>query len=137
MQKIDIPQEKNSTLNGQQKVMYAPNDNGKFEKFNYGSDVEEYATKLAVKEYENLMSKSLEDIKNDISSPIEYFMYKNRMDLPTLASVVGMFQFRVKRHLRANIFKKLDDKMIQRYADAFQISLKALKDLEDLEGQKV
>jgi len=127
MKKIEIPQEENSTLNGQQKVMYAPDENGKFEKYNYGSNIEEYATKLAVQEYEELMAQSLIDIKNNISSPIVYFMYKNRMDIPTLASVVGMFQFRMKRHLKADIFKKLNDKLLQRYADAFQITIEELK----------
>ena len=127
MAKIDIPQENNATLNGQQKVMYAPNNNGQFERFNYGSDVEEYATKLAVEEYEILMKESLEKIEQNISSPIEYFMYKNRMDLPTLASIVDMFSFRVKRHLRADIFKKLNDKMLNRYANAFNITLEDLK----------
>jgi len=127
MDKIDIPQEENSTLNGQQKVMYAPNDNGDFQTFNYGSDVEEYATKLAVEEYEILMAQSLKDIKANISSPIEYYMHKNRMDIPTLASVVGMFSFRVKRHLKADIYKKLNDKILNKYAFAFQIELKELK----------
>ena len=127
MAKIDIPQENNATLNGQQKVMYAPNNNGQFERFNYGSDVEEYATKLAVEEYEILMKESLEKIEQNISSPIEYFMYKNRMDLPTLASIVDMFSFSVKRHLRADIFKKLNDKMLNRYANAFNITLEDLK----------
>jgi hypothetical protein len=127
MTKIDIPQEENSTLNGQQKVMYAPNTNGEFQTFNYGSEVEEYATKLAVEEYEILMAQSLKDIKRNISSPIEYYMFKNRMDLPTLASAVDMFAFRVKRHLRADIYKKLNDKMLNKYAFAFQIELEELK----------
>ncbi len=127
MEKIDIPQEENSTLGGIKKVMYAPNDNGEFEKFNYGSEVEEYATKLAVEEYIILMEKAKEQIKNNQSSPIEYFMYKNRMDLPTLASVVDMFQFRVKRHLKADIFNKLNDKMLKKYANAFGITIDDLK----------
>jgi hypothetical protein len=127
MAKIDIPQESNSTLNGKRKVMYAPNDDGEFERFNYGSSVEEYATKLAVEEYEILMEKSL---KNPDSSPIEYFMYKNRMDMPTLASIVGMFQIRVKRHLKMSIFKKLNDKMLEKYASAFHTTIDELKGLK-------
>jgi len=127
MEKIDIPQEENKTLNGQQKVMYAPNDSGEFQTFNYGSSVEEYATSLAVNEYDELMEKSKEDIKNKISSPIEYFMYKNRMDIPTLASIVSIFSFNVKRHLKYNTFQKLSDKKLTKYAQAFQIELEELK----------
>ncbi len=128
MKKIDIPQEENSTLNGVKKVMYAPNDEGEFIRVNYGSKVEEYATKLAVNEYEVLQEEVLVKIKKGISSPIEYFMYKNRMDLSTLASIIGLFKFRVKRHLKASNFKKLNDKLLNKYALAFNITIEDLKE---------
>lgn len=131
MKQVKIPKEQNSTLEGIQKVMYAPNENGEFERFNYGSNIEEYATKLAVEEYELLKEQALIDIKANISSPIAYYMYENRMDIPTLASVTGFFQFRVKRHLKAKHFKKLNDKILQRYADAFQIKLEMLKEFKE------
>jgi hypothetical protein len=131
MKQIKIPQEENSTLDGHQKVMYAPNENGKFQTFNYGSNVEEYATKLAVEEYEILQKECLENIKKNISSPIEYFMYKNRMDIPTLASVVGFFQFRVKRHLKAKNFVRLNNKILQKYCDVFDITIDELKGFEN------
>ena len=100
MKKIEVPQENNSTLNGQKKVMYGTNKSGEFQRINYASSVEEFATITAVEEYEELHKVCLEDIKIDIASPIKYFMYRNRMDLPTLTSVVGIFSFRVKRHLK-------------------------------------
>lgn len=128
MKKIEIPQEKNSTLNGQRKVMYGTNESGEFQRINYASSVEEFATITAVKEYEELEKESLEEIKKDISSPIKYFMYKNRMDLATLSSGVEMFSFRVKRHLKMKHFKKLNDKILQKYADVFNIEIKKLKD---------
>ena len=55
-------------------------------------------------------------------------MYKNRMDLPTLTSATGLFQFRVKRHLRANIFKKLNNRLLDKYAFAFNIIIEELKE---------
>jgi len=127
MKQIKIPQEQNSTLDGHQKVMYAPSSNGKFQTYNYGSNIEEYATKLAVEEYEILQKECLKNIQNNISSPIEYYMYQHRMDIPTLASVVGFFQFRVKRHLKAKYFKKLNDKILQKYSDVFDITIDDLK----------
>ena len=130
MEKIDIPQEKNSTLDGSQKVMYATSENGEFQRVNYGSSVEEFATKVAVEEYEILKKESLKNIESGLSSPIEYYMYENRMDLPTLASVVGMFQFRVKRHLTMKVFKKMNDKLLSKYSEAFNITLEELKDFK-------
>lgn len=125
---IEIPKERNATLNGMEKVMYAKNDQGEFERFNYGSSVEEFATQVAVEEYETLKQECLERIKQGISSPIEYFMYENRMDLPTLASAVGMFQWRVKRHLKMSVFQTMSDALLLRYADAFSLDLFYLKD---------
>lgn len=128
MKKIEVPQENNSTLNGQRKVMYGTDENGEFQRINYASSVEEFATITAVQEYKELEKECLEDIKNNIASPIKYFMYKNRMDLPTLSSVVDMFSFRVKRHLRMEIFRKLNDKILEKYAKAFGIKIEELKD---------
>jgi len=130
MEKIEVPQEENKTLDGIKKVMYTTDNDGKFKTANYGSSVEEFATQVAVEEYEVLKQESLENIKKGLSSPIEYFMFDNRMDLPTLASVVGMFQFRVKRHLKMNNFKKLNDKILSKYAQAFNIKIEELKDFK-------
>lgn len=128
MKKIEIPQENNSTLNGQKKVMYGTNESGEFQRINYGSSIEEFATITAVEEYKELEKECLEDIKKDLASPVKYFMYKNRMDLPTLTSVVDMFSFRVKRHLKMKYFKKLNNKILQKYANAFAIKIEELKD---------
>lgn len=125
---IEIPKERNATLDGMEKVMYAKNEQGEFERFNYGSSVEEFATQVAVEEYETLKQECLARIKQGISSPIEYFMYENRMDLPTLASAVGMFQWRVKRHLKMSVFQTMSDALLLRYADAFSLDLFYLKD---------
>ncbi len=130
MDKINIPLEENTTLDGQKKVMYAKNGDGDFHRVNYGSSIEEFATRTAVEEYENLKKESLDNIKKGLSSPIEYFMYENRMDIPTLASIVGMFQFRVKRHLKMNVFKKMNDKLLEKYAQAFNINIDELKDFK-------
>ena len=125
---IEIPKEKNATLDGIQKVMYAKNEQGEFERYNYGSSVEEFATQVAVEEYELLKQECLARIKQGLSSPIEYFMYENRMDLPTLASAVGMFQWRVKRHLKMSVFQTMSDALLLRYADVFSLDLFYLKD---------
>jgi len=125
---IEIPHEPNATLDGIQKVMYAKNEQGEFERYNYGSSVEEFATQVAVEEYELLKQECLERIKQGLSSPIEYFMYENRMDLPTLSSAVGMFQWRVKRHLKMSVFQTMSDALLLRYADVFSLDLFYLKD---------
>lgn len=130
MKEIEVPKEENKTLNGMQKVMYTKDSQGDFITENYGSNIEEFATKAAVDEYELLKEEALLNIKNGISSPICFFMYENRMDLPTLSSMVGMFAFRVKRHLQMKHFKKLNEKLLQKYAEVFNISIDELRNFK-------
>lgn len=128
MEEIKVPKEDNSTLNGMQKVMYTKDSSGDFVRENYGSNIEEFATQTAVDEYELLKEEALINISKGISSPICFYMYENRMDLPTLSSMVDMFSFRVKRHLQMKHFKKLNEKILGKYALVFSISIEELKD---------
>ncbi len=129
-QTIEVPHEVNSTLDGVQKVMYAKNTQGGFERFNYGSAVEEFATKTAIEEYNLLEEECLSDIRKGIVSPIKYFMYKNRMDLETLASAIGRFQFLVKRDFSSKVFSKMDDKLLLKYAEVFNITPDELRNFQ-------
>lgn len=126
--RISVPQEPNATLEGIQKVMYATDEQGSFRKYTYGSSVEEFATKAAVTEYELQTQEALEQLRQGGASPILYFMYANRMDIPTLASAVGFFTFRVKRHLRMKHFVRLNDATLSKYATLFNLSVQELKE---------
>lgn len=128
MEEIKVPKEDNATLNGMQKVMYTTDSSGDFVRENYGSNIEEFATQTAVDEYELLKEEALLNISKGISSPICFYMYENRMDLPTLSSMVDMFSFRVKRHLQMKYFKKLNEKILSKYALVFNISIEELRD---------
>lgn len=131
MKEIEVPKQNNSTLDGMQKVMYTKDDKGSFITENYGSNIEEFATQTAVDEYELLKKESLISIQKGEASPILYFMYENRMDLPTLSSMVGMFQFRVKRHLKMNNFIKLNNKILSKYTEVFDISMEQLRNFKN------
>jgi len=133
MNKDEVPQDK-KIIHGQDnslvKVLYVTDKSGNYE-----------TTKYAGWEAENLaMSQAWEDIDEKIEatrqrviagelSPIAYYMEKSLMDLPTLAQYVGYWKFRVKRHLRMPVFKKMSEKQIGRYASVFNISADQLKQI--------
>ncbi|MNY64298.1 hypothetical protein D3C86_2013870 [compost metagenome] len=52
------------------------------------------------------------------------------MDLTILASYVGLWKWRVKRHFKPEVFAKLNDKILKKYADAFDISVAELKNIK-------
>lgn len=60
-------------------------------------------------------------------SPIAYYMEVHRMDLPLLASYVGIHRWFVKRHFQPKRFGKLSDKTLRKYADVFGITVAQLK----------
>lgn len=126
-----------------------PQDKGRFEALNmrelcYATDEEgNYKTALSAgwKPKEIALDTALEDIKErteearkavatGTTSPIAYFMELNKMDLPVLAGYVGMWQWRVKRHFKPSVFSKMSDRLLAKYADAFNISIEELKNFK-------
>jgi hypothetical protein len=57
-------------------------------------------------------------------------MEVSKMDLGILASYVGFWKWRVKRHFKPSVFSKLSNKILQKYADAFDISVDELKNFK-------
>ena len=62
-------------------------------------------------------------------SPISYYMQRSLTDIKTLSQYVGIPKWRIKRHLNPAKFNKLNNKLLQKYADFFAISIAELKDI--------
>ncbi|GAB1259177.1 hypothetical protein [Aurantivibrio plasticivorans] len=130
MKKNDVPQDSVSTYAGQRKLFYATDDKGNYLGVqSSGWEVEGEATKEAIREIESDCFRAWQQAQQGISSPLEYHMYNNRMDLPMLAQTVGMFQWRVKRHFKPSVFNTLPDKTLTRYGDALGLELSQLKSI--------
>ncbi len=71
-------------------------------------------------------------IKGEIS-PIAYYMEKCISDVKTLAKYVGLPAWKVKRHLKVKVFNRLNNEILRRYAEFFEISVEELKDIKHLE----
>ncbi|GEJ46552.1 hypothetical protein CRS_31600 [Chryseobacterium sp. ON_d1] len=92
------------------------------------------AKKAALDESMELIYERIEEAKQNVAnntvSPIVYFMELNKMDIGVLASYVGMWQWRVKRHFKPKIFNTLSETTLKKYADAFGISVDELKNFD-------
>ena len=62
-----------------------------------------------------------------VASPIVYFMERSKMDWGILASYVGQWAWFIKRHAKPSVFNKLSDRTLQKYAEAFGITVEELK----------
>jgi hypothetical protein len=66
------------------------------------------------------------------ASPISYYMSLNLFETRLLSRYVGMCHWRVKRHLRPEIFRKLPDRILARYVRVFVLpSIDALRTLPE------
>ena len=54
-------------------------------------------------------------------SPVAYYMEKILMEVPMLAAYMDISKWRVKRHMRSSVFKKLKPEILEKYAAIFGI----------------
>ncbi len=127
METANVPQQDISTYSGNKKAMYATQENGEYTTVaSTGWSVEEEVTKQALQELERLADNAWQAVCSGTFSPLYFHMYNRRMDLPTLAQSTGFFQWRVKRHFKPAIFRKLPVKTMTRYSDALGLSCEIL-----------
>jgi hypothetical protein len=127
MRERDVPQEGNATLGGLRKAVYAVADDGKLRMvLSRGWEAEEIVTRQAVEELEHRADQARARALAGKSSPLEYHMYRARMDLALLSQVTGLWRWRIRRHLRPAVFARLPVRLRRRYAEAFGVSLEAL-----------
>jgi len=127
MRERDVPQEGNRSLAGHRKAVYAVADNGKLRLVpSRGWEVEEIVTRQAVEDLERRAEEARARVLAGESSPLEYHMYRARMDLELLSQTTGLWRWRVRRHLRPAAFARLPLALQRRYAEALGVSVEAL-----------
>lgn len=118
MDRKDVPQDSNATLNGARKVVYAVDEDGQYKIVpTTGWVVEEVMTSMAVDHYLELAQMALSRVKQGEVSSLEYHMYASRFNIATLAQATEQFQWRVRRHLKQPI-EKMKPKTLHLYAEA-------------------
>lgn len=131
MKKKEVPQDKSNleTANFRE-LCYAVDENGEYTTENSsGWEPKTVALSNAIED----INERIEDAKNRViegeTSPIEYYMELHKMDVGILASYVGLWQWRVKRHFKPSVFKKLSNKTLKKYAEVFEISVEELQNI--------
>jgi len=130
MKKDAVPQQVSSTYGGQRKLFYAVDDDGAYSGIqSSGWEPETTATLAAVAELERLRNDAWQRARDGATSPLEFHMYQRRMDITTLAQVTGLWRWRIRRHLLPKHFTRLSARVLQRYADALDLTAAELTSL--------
>jgi len=132
MKKEEVPQDKGNLSNKNMKeLVYATDENGNYTTaLSTGWEPKTIALSNSIDEISERIAIAIAQVKNNEVSPIVYYMEYSRMDIGVLSSYVGMWQWRVKRHFKPKVFGKLNDNVLQKYADAFNISIDELKKIK-------
>lgn len=129
MKKNEVPQDDSSLKSKDFKELcYAVNEAGDYVTAkSSGWDPKTIALDNTLQEINERVFKAKQDVLENKVSPIVYYMELHKMDLQILSSYVGMWRWRVKRHLNPKVFDSLSQKILQKYADVFEISIAELK----------
>jgi hypothetical protein len=132
MEKEAVPQDASPTYGGLRKLLYAVDAQGQYTGVqSSGWEAESFSTELAVSELNRQRDDAWQRAHDGNASALEYHMYRRRMDVDTLATVSGIWRWRVRRHFKPQVYAKLSDKLLARYAEAMGVSVAALKTLPD------
>ena len=132
MEKENVPQhDSNLSKKNLKELVYATDENGNYTTaLSTGWEPKAIALSNAIDDIKERAEEARLKVQIGEISPICYYMELNKMDLTILAGYVEMWKWRVKRHFNPAIFAKLSDKILQKYADAFEISIAELKNIK-------
>jgi hypothetical protein len=129
MKKSEVPQDNGRVFEkGSRELYYAVDDDGQYTtQLSTGWDAKTVVQDQTMLALQERIDKAQQDVRKGEVSPIVYFMELRRMDWQLLADYTGFWKWRVKRHAKQAVFKKLNDRTLAKYADTFDISVEELK----------
>jgi len=128
MKKENVPQDLSALGKITKEVCYATDESGKYAtQLSSGWDVKINALDVAWEDINERIAAARQKVLNQETRPILFFMAYRLMDLKLLADYTGFWQWQIKRHLKPEIFNGLSDKKLQKYAEAFNVSVADLK----------
>ncbi len=130
MQKKDIPQDDSSLKKFTKEVCYAVDENGNYTtSLSTGWEVKTLALDKTWEDIERRANAAREKAKSGTVSPLLFFMELRIMDLATLAAYTGFFKWQIKRHMNPVHFQHLSERRLKIYAEAFEVSIEELKNM--------
>lgn len=128
MKKKDLPQDDSTLGDITRELCYTQDESGEYTTgLSKGWEVKAKALDVAWEDIRERTAEARSKVENGEASPILFFMELRLMDLAILSGYTGFWKWTIKRHIKPNNFNKLSNKKLQKYADAFDVSIEQLK----------
>lgn len=130
MKKENVPQDRSALAKLTKELSYAVDENGNYTTtLSNGWEVKAEALDIAWDDIKQRIADARAKVERGEASPILFFMELRLMDPGIIAGYTGFWQWQIKRHMKQAVFAKLSEKKLQKYADAFNVSLAQLKSM--------
>ncbi len=124
----EVPQDKGMIGDCGHEICYAIGDNGRYTLSpSLGWEAKNVVNDQAWAVIAEETRRMHQLVQSGTLSPIAYYQAKHQMDIGLLARYVDMAKWRVKRHRRPEVFRRLPERILQRYAAVFGVSPTELK----------
>lgn len=131
MEEKENPVYKDKSYGQYRELSYSYGEGGEFEKtvgFHGETD------RLVLQQAWDLFHERIEEARMKVLSgkvsPVVYYMEKNLLDPMNLSMMAGIALWRVKWHFKPGVFKRLRENTLKKYAEAFNITVEQLKNIE-------
>ena len=112
-------------------VCYAVDENGNYTQvLSVGWDPKNEAIRMAWEQIHEKAEKVRQQVLDGKLSPIAFHKERTMMSTGLLAEYTNFSFFTVKKHCKPKAFAKLGTQELQRYAEAFNISVEELQTVE-------
>lgn len=131
MKKEETPQDPSALDKYTKEVCYVKNAEGKYDTcLSRGWQVKALAQDYAWKDINENLESARSLVEKGKRSPIYFHMQKHMMTVSLLSSYVNINIFRVKLHLYPFVYKRLNRKTLQCYANVFKTTVEELDKLQ-------
>ena len=119
----EVPKDDANVMEGKTSfIQYAVDDEGNYvQEKSPGFQPQNVALEQAWDEVNERRTEALNMVIEGSKSPIFFFMHREIMDEKILSEYVGMAKWRVKRHMKPSVFKKLKQEQILKYLELFKL----------------
>jgi ribosomal protein RSM22 (predicted rRNA methylase) len=126
----DVPQDRGMISDDRREICYAVDENDLYVLAqSAGWEVKNIANDQAWDIIRQQVDDTLKKIEAGELSPLAFHMVKNQMNVSLLAKYVRINRWRVKRHLKPEVYTRLKPSVLKKYADVFEISVEQLSEI--------
>ena len=135
MKKNEVPQDDDGLQQGKfRDVCYVVDENGNYTtELSTGWSPKNEALKQAWEQVNEQVEEARQDVISGKRSILAWHMEKNIMAIKLLSNYTGISRRKIKKHLKPDVFSGLDKPVLQKYAEAFNITVDELLNPKEFE----